>query len=130
MFITVLALLLAATPVLSGRVTDSRGKPVPGATVRVQLEDGRSTQLTTDARGDFRVEANGRFRLEIRHDGYRTVRSSVLSLSSGSEDVYQTDDIQLLPGKPEDVESVVLQLEGVASSETRRDPTVRESLPK
>jgi hypothetical protein len=130
MFNTLLALLLAATPVLSGRVTDARGKAISGATVQVQMDDGRTTQLTTDAHGDFRVEATGRFRLEIRHDGYRTVHSSTLSLSAGSDDFYQTDDIQLLPGKPEDIETVVMQVEGVAGSETRRDPTVRESLPK
>src|SRR2546422_5871006 len=125
-----LTLFLAAMPVLSGRVADSRGKPLAGASVHVQTDDGRTTDLVTDSRGAFRVEITGRFHLEIRHDGYRTVRSSTVSLSGGSDDIYQIDDIRLLPGNPGDVETVVLQLEEVVNPEARGDPTVREGLPK
>jgi Carboxypeptidase regulatory-like domain/TonB dependent receptor len=122
--------LLAAPAIVSGRIADPNGKPIPGANVRVQTEDGRKTDLVTDSRGTFRAEISGRFHLEIRKVGYRTVRSSTVSLTAGSNDIYQIDDIRLLPGNLEAVETVVLQLGEVASPETRGEPTVRESLPK
>jgi outer membrane receptor protein involved in Fe transport len=130
MFSTLLAFALAAVPVLTGRVADSRGKPLPGAAVRVQMEGGRSTELITDNRGAFRVEISGRFQLEIRCAGYRTVRTSVVTLSSAGDDVYQIDAIRLLAGNPDEVETIVLQLEEVANTEARGDPSAREGLPK
>ena len=81
----------------------------------------------TDGRGSFRIEVNGPFRLEIRHPGYRTLQSNVVSISG--EDVYQAD-VKLLPGNPDDIDNVDLQLEQVADPESRVDPTVREGLPK
>src|SRR5262249_35174510 len=90
----------------------------------------RVVYLLTDTRGAFRIEISGRVHLEIRHAGYRTVRSSTVSLSSGSDDIYQTEDIRLLPGNPESTELVVLQLEAVPSPETREDHTAGEGLPK
>ena len=42
MFTTLLVFVLAATPVLSGRVTDSKGKPLAGVSVRVQGYDAAS----------------------------------------------------------------------------------------
>jgi hypothetical protein len=130
MFTGLLFLFLAATPTLAGHVSDSRGKPLSGAVVQIQVEDGRLTELVTDSRGAFRTEISGRFHLEIRHSGFRTVRSSTVSLNGGSDDIYQVGDIQLLPGNPDDVETVVLQLEEVVNPETRSDSTVREALPK
>jgi hypothetical protein len=130
MFSTLLVFLLAATSFLAGRVSDSRGKPIAGASVRVYTEGGQTTEFVTDSRGGFRAGISGRFHIEIRHDGYRSVRSSTLSLPGAFEDLYQTDDIQLLPGNPADVETVVLQLEEVAGSEGRGDPGVQEGLPK
>jgi len=121
---------LLAGAIVSGRIADPAGKPIPGASVRVQTEDGRKTDLVTDNRGIFRAEISGRFHLEIRKVGYRTVRSSSVSLSSASDDIYQIDDIRLLPGNLEAVETVVLQVGEVASPENRGEPTVRESLPK
>jgi hypothetical protein len=124
------SLALAAAPIITGRIADSRGKPITGATVRVQNEDGRSAEFVTDSHGAFRVQASGRFHLEIRHEGYRSVRSSVVSVSAGSDDVYQIDDIRLLTGNSDSHDTVVLQLEEVANPEARNDPTVREGLPK
>jgi Carboxypeptidase regulatory-like domain/TonB dependent receptor-like, beta-barrel len=129
-FLWFVPFLVAAPAIISGRVSDPNGKPISGASVRVQSEDGRKTDLVTDNRGTFRAEITGRFHLEIRKVGYRTVRSSTVSLSAVSDDVYQIDDIRLLPGNLEAVETVVLQLGEVASPETRGEPTVRESLPK
>jgi hypothetical protein len=99
--------------------------------VRVEAEDGKATDLVTDSRGAFRVAiGEGKFHIEIRHDGYRTVRSSTVSLSGSADDVFQLDDVRLLPGNTADVETVELQLEALANPETRTDPTAREGLPK
>jgi hypothetical protein len=130
MFSALLIFFLAASSIVTGRIVDSRGKPLPSTIVRAQAEDGRTTEVTTDNHGSFRVEVSGRFRLEIRHDGYRTVRSSVVTPAGGAEETYQIDDIQLLSGNAEDVETVVLQLEEAAASEVRGDRAVREGLPK
>lgn len=130
MFTTFLLFLLAASPVLAGRVADSHGKPIAGATVRIQAEDGRTAEVVTDNRGAFRLEVGGRSRLEIRRAGYRTVRSSTFLLSSGSEDVYEMDDVHLTAGSPDDVETLVVQFEEVVNAESRGDPNVREGLPK
>jgi hypothetical protein len=128
-----LALLLAAAPVattLVGRVTDSRGKPIPDARVRIESEDGRSSEVTTDGRGSYRLEAGGRFHLEVRHEGYRTVRSSIASLANaGADDVYEAD-IPMLPGNSDDLETVELRLEEVVNSGTRDDASAQETLPK
>src|SRR5262245_5766611 len=121
--------VFAAGPVLLGRVTDPRGKPVGDAEVRVQTEDGRATELRTDSRGGFRIEVSRRFQIEIRHDGYRTIQASSPVLSGESDDVFQAD-IPMRIGAPEDVETVVLQIEGVPNPDSREEPTVREGLPK
>src|SRR5437870_813331 len=113
-----------------GHVTDSRGKPIPNASVRIQSDDGKTTQVITDSRGGYRIEASGRFHLEVQHEGYRTVRSSAASLENASEDdVYQAD-VVLLPGNSEDIESLELRLEEVANPETRDEASAREGLPK
>ena len=126
-----IALLLAAAPVLMGRVTDSHGKPIPNASVRIQSDVGRTVQVITDSRGGYRIEASGRrFRLEIQHEGYRTVRSSTASLENAADDdVYQAD-VVLLPGNSEDIESLELRLEEVGNRDTRDEASVREGLPK
>jgi len=104
-------IFLLAAPTLVGRVADSSGKPVRDATVRIQEEGGRAAETLTDSRGAFRLEVSGRFRLEIHHPSYRTVRSSTASITGASgDDVYQAD-VSLLPGNPDDVETVELQLE-------------------
>jgi hypothetical protein len=122
--------VVSATPILAGRVADSRGKAISGARVRIQAEDGTTTDAMTDSRGGFRVQVRGRFRIEIRQDGYRSVRSSAISLSDSSDDVYQIDEIRLAAGDPGDVETLTLQLDQVADSETRDDPAMRDGLPK
>src|SRR3954470_7149837 len=114
MGVYILALFLAAAPVLTGRVADSKGKGIPGAQVHVQAEDGRTRDLVTDSRGSFRVEIGGKFYLEIRHDGYRTVRSSTFSPAGASDDVYQVE-IPLLAGNPDDIETIELQLQQVSN---------------
>jgi hypothetical protein len=126
-----LAVFLAASPLLMGRVTDSRGKPIPDATVRVQTENGRTTQTITDSRGNYRIEVSGIFRIEIQREGYRTIRSSPASLpGNAADDVYEAD-VSLLPGNSEDIETVELRLEEVINDAVTRDEaSAREGLPK
>jgi hypothetical protein len=124
--------LLAASPVLSGRVVDSHGKAIADARVRVRSEDGQTRDAATDGHGNFHIEITGRSRLEIRHDGYRTVQSSIFSLSGApaeSDEIYEVD-IPLTAGNPEEVETVDLQLEETTNREAREDPNAREGLPK
>src|SRR4029079_538264 len=118
-----------AVPVLTGRVADSRGKPITGAIVRVQTDDGRApTELATDNRGAFRAEIKGAFHLEIRHDGYRTVRTSAVSLSAASDNTYQIEEVRLISGSPDQIDTVILQLEEFTNPESRDAPAVREGL--
>jgi TonB dependent receptor len=112
----------AASPVLAG-------KSIPGSVVRVIAGDGRVVvEASADKRGAFRVQVPERFHLEIYHDGYRTLRSSEVSLTPGSDDVYQVD-VPLRPGTPDNVETVVLQVAQVSNQEMRADPTANEALP-
>src|SRR5437016_11844738 len=88
-----------------------RGKPIPDAIVRIETDDRRTMEVLSDSRGAYRIAANGRFRLEIRHEGYRTVRSSdALIPNGGADDIYQAD-VSLLPGDPNDIETVDLRSE-------------------
>ena len=106
MFTYFLALFLAASPVLAGRVADPQGKPIPSAIIRVETDDGRSSYSLTDSRGEFRAEVSGRFLVEIRHSGFRTLRSASASLLGASaDDVYQAA-FSLLPGDVNDIETV------------------------
>src|SRR5690349_13153867 len=115
MSIAFLVFFLAAMPVLTGRIADSRDRPLSGASVRVRSEDGRVIEQITDNRGAFRVEVAGKFRVEVSHDGFRTVRSSIVSLAGNTDDVYQVDDIRLINGSPDDPpETILLQLQEVA----------------
>src|SRR5262245_11744019 len=121
--------LFAAGSVLVGRVTDPQGKSISNAAVHVQTETGRMIDLMTDNRGGFRIEISGTFQIEIGHEGFRTIRSSAVSLTGESDDVYQVE-VPLRLGEPKDVEKVLLQIEEVANLENRGEPTVREGLPK
>jgi hypothetical protein len=125
-----LVLFLAAAPTLAGRVADPLGKPIPNAMVRLEADDGRIANTITNARGEFRLEVSGRFMVEIRHSGYRTLRSSTTSLVGASaDDVYQAN-FSLLPGDVNDVETIELRLEAVSDPESRGEPGAREGLPK
>src|SRR5437867_11636201 len=107
-----------------------RGKPIPDAIVRVETDDGRIMEVLSDSRGAYRIEANGRFRLEVRHEGYRTVRSSDALIPNGGADYIYQADVSLLPGDPNDIETVELRLEEVADVQNREEASVREAVPQ
>ncbi|MCK7556322.1 carboxypeptidase-like regulatory domain-containing protein [Chitinophaga sedimenti] len=60
---------------INGRVVDSTdGAPMPGASVRVQ---GKSTSVSTDAQGQFQIDAEPGDVLAITYVGYRPVYHTV-----------------------------------------------------
>src|SRR5579884_308704 len=123
-----LALLLSAVnPVLTGRVLDQSRKPLSHAEVRIVTPDGRTLAQTTDDRGSFRFEITGRFQIEIRHSGFRSVQSNVIALPR--DGTYEID-VRLLPGESDTTDQVDLQIEEQASLEDRADPNASEALPK
>src|SRR5437016_12862026 len=116
-----LALFLnTGLPVLTGRVLDSSHKPVSHAEVRIVSSDGNVIEQTTDDHGSFRLEISGRFQLEIRHSGFRSIQSNLISLPR--EGLYEID-VALLPGEPEVVDQVDLQIQEQQNLEDRADPT-------
>jgi len=120
-------LLLLANPTLSGRVTDRQGKPVPGATVRLLVEGRAPVDSLTDAHGHFRLEITGRFQIEVRHSGYRSLRSAFVELSG--DGVYQVE-VPLIPGDPGQIENVNLEVENPDDLAARDQPGVVEGLPR
>jgi hypothetical protein len=123
-----LALLLTAgNPVLTGRVLDRSHKPLAHAEVRIITPEGETTDQTTDDRGSFRFDVSGRFRLEIRHEGFRSIQSNLVSLPR--EGLYEIDVI-LLPGESTVTDAVDLQIQEQQSLEQRADPTASDTLPK
>jgi hypothetical protein len=79
-----------AAAAVVGRVSDPRGAPVSGATVRLTDEEGVDVQrqmfaVVTGADGGFRVEAPpGRYLLEVIADGYVSARIPVTVIPGGT----------------------------------------------
>lgn len=128
MLVLALSLVLALIPTLTGRVTDSSGMPVPRAHVQVMTDDGRVITAVADERGAFRLEVSGRFYIEIRQPGYRSVRTNSVQLAE-SDAVYEFD-IPLLAGDSNDLEQVDLQLAEVLDAQGSAEPAAREGLPR
>jgi hypothetical protein len=122
--------LFADGPVLVGRVTDPYGKALADARVRVHDAAGGTSFLRTDRRGAFRVEMSGRFYIEIRQQGFRTVRSQWISLSGASDDDVYQFDVPLQAGNSNETEDVILQIQDLDGPELQDDSPFREALPK
>jgi hypothetical protein len=121
--------LFADGPVLRGRVTDSYGKALADARVRVHDSGGGTVYLRTSGRGAFRIETSGRFYVEIRQQGFRTVRSQWISLAGGSDDDVYQFDVPLQAGNPDETENVILEIQDVEGPEIQDDAPFREALP-
>jgi hypothetical protein len=67
----ILMTLLSQSAVLRGRVVDSAGSPLPGATVAIS---GRSASVVTDAGGKFQIEGVpvGSHAVAVRLAGFRS----------------------------------------------------------
>jgi len=93
-----LAVLLSVVPLsaqvvtgaISGRVTDTTGAVIPGATVQVQnVETGLTRNGESDAAGryDVRNLPSGSYTVTTQRTGFRTEVRSGITLSVGSEAV-------------------------------------------
>ncbi len=90
-------LLAQATTSLNGRVTDSSGAVVPGATVKVTFQDtGAVRQITTDSSGQFQFSQlePGRYTLTVSAPQFATAEHSNLDLLVSQP---ATANIQLQP---------------------------------
>jgi len=106
-FLPLLALCLVAATlqaqtdtradVLSGRVTDLTGKPVPDALVgATPVGSGRTRSYTTDAEGRYKIffpEAAAQYRLEVKRMGFAPVQRTITRRTNDSEQM--TIDVQL-----------------------------------
>ncbi len=115
------------TATLTGTVRDEGGLGISSAEVRLYFDDGRLEVGRTDVRGFYSFEVSGRFELEVSHPGFRSLRSTSVSLNPGAP--YEID-IVLLEGDPADVERVELLLEDEVEFESSSGPLAREDLPR
>ena len=115
------------TATFAGTVIDESGSPVAQAEVRLTFGGGRTMTATTGDTGVFSLEISGRFELEVSRTGFRTVRTTTVTLASGA--AYRID-IVLLAGDPADVELVELLLENPVQFGDGAGPSVREDLPR
>jgi hypothetical protein len=83
--------------VLTGRVTDLTGKPVPDALVgATPVGSGRTRSYTTDAEGRYKIffpETAAQYRLEVKRMGFAPVQRTITRRTNDSEQM--TIDVQL-----------------------------------
>ena len=94
--LTILLIALAAFAddlSFSGRVVDSHGKPIAGATVQL-VQGKRSRQSLTDAQGRFELKLNaaGTYELTVTAATFQPLAKSLQVVASGS-----SADLQLTP---------------------------------
>ena len=86
-----------AADVLSGRVTDVAGKPVPDARVISTAEtSGVTRSTTTDASGHYKIffpETSPQYRLQVKRMGFTPVQRTVTRRSKGPEQM--TIDVEM-----------------------------------
>ena len=133
--ILVLSFLLASSNLgaqgqianLGGTVTDDSEIAIETAEVRLLLDDGRAVQAVTGIDGNFSFEIAEPFQLEVRRSGFRTVRTTRVSLADGES--YEIDFV-LLAGDPSDVEFVELLLRDPLQFNEESTPLARADLPR
>ncbi len=132
--IGVLAMLLLPAPALAQAepatltavVTSETGRPLPEARVLLLLDDGRVLESQLDEAGRFTVSLTGRFQIEVRGAGHRSVRSAPAVLADGG--VYAVE-LVLLEGDSDDVETVELLLDDPILAGPSA-PALRDDLPR
>lgn len=86
-----------AADVLSGRVTDVAGKPVPDARVISTAEtSGVTRSTTTDASGHYKIffpETSPQYHLQVKRMGFTPVQRTVTRRSKGPEQM--TIDVEM-----------------------------------
>lgn len=90
-----------AQTVVSGKITDkSTSDPLPGATVSITPNDGKTRLGVSDMDGKYRIDnlAAGQYRIKVSYMGYKTYEKSV-SLGSSDNKVMNislTEDATML----------------------------------
>lgn len=90
-----------AQTVVSGKITDkSTSDPLPGATVSITPNDGKTRLGVSDMDGKYRIDnlAAGQYRIKVSYMGYKTYEKSV-SLGSNDNKVMNislTEDATML----------------------------------
>jgi hypothetical protein len=134
MIVALAYLLLSSTAfaqaqpaVLTGVVSDQNGVSLMDSRVVLYLDDGRVLESEIGSEGTFSFEIEGSFEIEIAHPGYRSVRTTPATLSSGA-----TYEIQvvLLEGDSADFETVELLLDDPVTLTGALGPTLSEDLPR
>lgn len=109
------------------RVIDPSGTPVPSSELRLVFDDDRIVEATTNDVGIFSFEISGPFELEVSQIGFRSIRTTRVSLTPGER--YEID-LVLLEGEPSDVELVELLLQDSIQFDEPIGPSVRADLPR
>ncbi len=112
---------------LGGTVSDESGAPIETAEVRLLLDDGRTLEAVSGVDGSFSFQIAEPFQLEVRRPGFRTVRTTRVSLVRG--ETYDIDFV-LLSGDPSDVEVVELLLREPIQFNDGSNPLARADLPR
>ena len=112
---------------LAGAVIDESGIPIEAAEVRLLLGDGRVFETVTEVDGAFSFEIAEPFEFEVTRPGYRTVRTTSVSLTRG--ETYEINFV-LLDGDPSDIEIVELLLRDPIQFSEGSTALARADLPR
>jgi outer membrane receptor protein involved in Fe transport len=93
---TVIAQAPATQSTISGHVTDSRGNPLPGATVTIE-GGGKRYTTTSSSDGSFQqVVSPGLYSVTVNHGGFQSAQNDVATVAGGKSDVAVTlQDVNL-----------------------------------
>ena len=117
LFVSILALVLpAAAAVVTGTVRDPEGRPVAGATVRI--EGGLETRTGQDGAYRLDMDGAGAHKLTAECDGFLAVQQTIAGAADQSIDLRFT---QLAPS----VQSVIVHEDVRAGSILSPDPGQR-----
>jgi TonB-linked SusC/RagA family outer membrane protein len=84
---------LQQAKVVSGKIADQSGDPLPGVSI---IEKGTTNGTTTDADGNFSIHTDGQSRLVFSYIGYKTIEmqaSDIQGLITLIEDALNLDEI-------------------------------------
>lgn len=118
-----------AADILSGRVTDIAGKPVPDAQVISTAQaSGVTRSTTTDASGRYRIffsEASPQYRLQVKRMGFTPVQRTITRHTKGPEQM--TIDVEM-GGAP--LALSMVEINGIAGDppREREKPTTDASV--
>lgn len=115
-----------ADQMLTGRITDDKGVPVPGASVVVK---GTNTGTVTDANGFYKIKANGTSqRLTVSSVGYNTAEfvagSGFMNIALKQTENHLDEVVVVGYGTQSNLEGEVagIQIRGASSYKSKSEP--------